>query len=358
MTTNIEALKPKRPYPVNADIELTGVNRRIKPQSVVEAIIHGENVMIKDFYSTGLGILAELKKYLKKKFNELDFQEQRNLRSAYHNSSQRLLLLVKANKLAVRKAPTIGWLKILYPDISDFLLSFPDVQGLNSSWQWFEKGIKMPFLNQLLHPYYGTYFPTRFEHINLFVKWMKSYKGPKRTAFDIGTGCGIISFILLQEGFEKVYATDINKNAILGVNEEIKRMKLFDKLILGCGDLLEPLNQLTELIVFNPPWLPASFDIEGLDKAIYYDEELFPRFFKQAHPKLKANGKVVMLFSNLAQSAGVSDIHPVEEELLSGKRFKKDTLIRKKVGEASKKTKRNQNWRKNELVELWVLSAV
>ncbi len=246
----------------------------------------------------------------------------------------------------------------MYPDISNFLLSFPDVQGLNSSWQWYEKGIFIPVIKQKLHPYYGTYFPTRFEHLELFSDWLKSYAGQKKEAIDVGTGCGILSFQLLQKGFNKVFATDINENALIGVNKEKERMNIGEHLILYHGNLLEGIDTKAELIVFNPPWLPSAYNPEGIDRAIYYDEDLFPQFFKQAYSKLEKNGKLVMLFSNLAETVEFSITHPIEEELESGGRFKKEKLIRKRVGKASKKTKRNLNRRENELVELWILSSI
>jgi hypothetical protein len=356
MTDLNKNLNPIRPKPFSSDIELIVINRRVESQDTVEALLHGDFVLVKDFYSTGLTILAALKKHLTNIYSDQHLQDQRDFRSIFREASQRLLLMVRDNKLLVRKAPDIGWLSTLYPDMSDFLLSFPDVQGLNSSWQWYEKGILIPVLKKRLHPYYGIYFPTRFDHLELFAGWLKNYKDSKKTAIDIGTGCGILTFQLLQCGFEKVYATDINVNAIIGVREEIKRMNLNDKLILHHGDLFGTLDIKSELIVFNPPWLPSAYNPEGIDKAIYYDKDLFPRFFAQAHAHLETNGKLVMLFSNLAQSAGGVNVHPIKEELLSGGRFKKDMMLSKSVSGASKKTKRNLSRRKDEMVELWVLS--
>jgi len=112
----------------------------------------------------------------------------------------------------------------------------------------------------------------------------------------------------------------------------------------------------TELIVFNPPWLIARHKLEeGNDKAIYYEEDLFPRFFEQAEKHLALGGRIVLLFSNLAQIIGTDDFHPIKEELEKFDRFKKELLLQKNVKVASKKTKRTDS-RKNERVELWVLA--
>ena len=124
------------------------------------------------------------------------------------------------------------------------------------------------------------------------------------------------------------------------------------------GDLFAGCNIKTELIVFNPPWLPASYDSEGLDQAIYYDTDLFTRFFEEAKKYLKSDGRVILIFSNLAQITELSVNHPVETELSDGGRFQKELFLQKKVRSASENTKRNLDRRSSEMVELWVLKPI
>lgn len=357
MANSSKNIQANRPDPIALDIDVVPYKRRIDPQIAIDDLIDGKYVLIVDFYSSGLKILSELKRYLKDKYSNQSFQEQRDFRSAFRELSHRLLLKVSNNKLTVRKAPVIGWLNILYPELKEFLLPFPQVQGLNSAWQWYEKGISIPGLNRKIHPWFGTYFPTRFEHLELFDKWLKQYKGEKESAIDIGIGSGVISFQMLKHGFGKVYGTDSNPNVIIGLKEDVNLNKLNSKINLLYGDLFDDCNVKTELIVFNPPWLPASHNIEGIDKAIYYDHDLFPRFFIEAVKHLKSDGRVAIIFSNLAQITETSNIHPVEEELSKGCRFQKELFLQKKVRLASKKTQRNQTWRSSEMVELWVLKA-
>lgn len=343
-----------RPEPIS-NIDVVPFNGRENLQFAVDDLIEGYYVLILDFYSTGLAILRELKKYLHKKYSDQSFKGQREYRSAYHKFSVRLLFEINNHKLSVKKAPQIGWLKILYPDLEAFLLPVPQIQGLNSSWQWYKKGISIPVLKRKIHPWFGTYFPTRFEHLELFDNFLEQYSGEKRTAIDIGTGSGILSFQLLKHGFEKVYGTDSNPNAIIGLNEDLIKNNLSSKIEFKHGDLFVDIDVKVDLIVFNPPWLPASYNAEGIDKAIYYDFDLFTRFFKHATKHLNPNGKVVLLFSNLAQISMLRESHPIELELSEGGRFEKELMIQKKLGSASEKTKRNLNHRSFEFVELWVL---
>ncbi len=347
-------LQINRPKPIS-DREVFPYHRKVDIQVAIEALIDGEYVLVADYYSSGLSLLRELKKQIQEQYKSTSFKEQRDSRFVYKELSNKILLDISDNKLTAKKAPAIGWLKILYPEISDFALPFPKVQGLNSAWQWYKKGVFIPVLKRRIFPYYGNYFPTRFEHLELFEDWIKGYKGEKKSAIDIGIGSGILSFQMLDHWFEKVIGTDTNPNAIVGLREAVKHSEQSDNLHLIHGNLFADYDTPTELIVFNPPWLPAKHDTEGMDKAIYYDADLFSSFFKAAKNMLKPNGKIVLLFSNLAQITKVSDSHPIEEELAKGGRFKKELLVKKSVKSASKKTKRNQNWRSSEQVELWVL---
>lgn len=351
-------LQVNRPKPLALNIDVVPYKRRMDPQIAIDALIDGYNVLIVDYYSSGLTILSELKFYLKRKYSDQSFQGQRDFRSAFRELSHRLLLKLSNHKIVVRKAPQIGWLNVLYPEVKEFLLPFPQIQGLNSSWQWFEKGIFIPILKKKIHPWFGVYFPTRFEHLELFDTWIKKYKGEKKNAIDIGIGSGVLSLQMLKHGFKKVCGTDSNPNAIIGLKEYLDKSTLKSKIDLFHGDLFANCNVKTELIVFNPPWIPDSQASDGIDKAIYYDAELFSRFFEEAKKHLEPNGKVVLLFSNLAQITKVGENHPIEMELSEGGRFEKELLLQKKVRAASKSTQRNQNWRSSEIVELWVLKML
>ena len=111
-----------------------------------------------------------------------------------------------------------------------------------------------------------------------------------------------------------------------------------------------------DIIVFNPPWLLAKHTLEeGIDKAMYYEEELFSRFFEQSLKHLSPDGKVVLLFSNLAELTDKESTHPIIEELQKNNRFRKELHLRRDVRASSRRTKRRDS-RENEKVELWVLT--
>ena len=352
----ITDLNINKPEPIISGKQIEFFNRSTDVKFTIKTLEAGKPVLITEFYSNGLLLLKELHMHLKRKLPNKSFKEQREYRTKYRKLSNLILVEIVDHKLAVKKSPSIGWLEKLYPETSDFLLAFPQVQGLNSAWQWYQNGVSIPVLRNKIHPYYGTYFPTRFDHLKLFDNWLKRYIGPKKTAIDVGIGCGVLSFQMIKYGFQKVFGTDTNPNAIVGLTEFMGDTKLSRKIELDFGHLFGKWVKKTELIVFNPPWLPESHNLDSYDEAIYYNENLFPDFFSGAKERLLPEGKLVILFSNLAQITNVTKDHPIEKELAEGGRFQLEKCFKKTVKAASDKTKRDQHWRSSEEVELWVLT--
>ena len=62
----------------------------------------------------------------------------------------------------------------------------------------------------------------------------------------------------------------------------------------------------------------CGLDLDKNDEAIYYNESLFPEFFEAAKQRLLPDGKLVVIFSNLAQITKATTDHPIEKELAKG----------------------------------------
>ncbi len=353
MSTHIEVSKPT---PIALSRKLKSFKHGTEVGPIIAALKQGKFILINEFYNDGISLLKDLHKHLKLKLPNTSFKEQQDYRSEYYKLSNLILLEIVDQKLCVKKSPSIGWLEKFYPENNHFFLTFPQIQGLNSAWQWYNNGISLPVLRNKIHPYYGVYFPTRFEHLELFNNWLKHYEGPKKTAIDVGVGCGVLTLQMIQHQFQKVYATDINPNAIVGLKEHMGTTKLSRKIELDLGHLFGKWNKQTELIVFNPPWLPETHDSGSIDTAMNYNKTLFPGFFAAAKQRLLPEGKLVVIFSNLGQITHVSNEHPIETELAKGNRFLLERCFKKSVKAASSKTKRDQHWRSSEEVELWVLT--
>jgi predicted RNA methylase len=340
----IADLKLKKPEPIASGIKAEPFRRGTSIKLALEVLESGNPILITEFYNNGLSLLHELEMYLDRNFPNETPQEQIEYQSEYNKLSKLILIEIKDHKLAVKNPPGIGWLEKLYPETSDFILTFPQVQELNSAWESFLKGISIPVLRNKIHPYYGTYFPKSFEHLILFDNWLKRYTGPKKTAINVGFGSGVLSLQMVQHGFQKVFGTDTNPNAYVGLIEFMGDTKLSRKIELDFGSLFGKWDKQTELIVFNPPWLPESSDQDSIDEAVYYSKNLFSDFFAEAKSRLLPDGKLVLIFSNEAQLTKATKEHPIEKELAEGGRFQLEKLLKKSVKGSV------------EEVELWILT--
>jgi len=343
-----------KPIPKNPK-EFFIANKNSNLTDILELLMSDSPVVVNDSYSLGLKILNNLKKILKKKYPFNNYSNKRQYRKHYRSKSHNLFLRIKDQKLQVKNAPDIGWLELFYPKKEEFYLSFPEIQGLNGSWQWYKNGIKFDFLDFKIHPYYDVYFPTRLDHILLFDEWLSNYQGPKNSVIDVGFGSGILSFILMKYQFNSIIGTEINPNAIIGIHHQLKKLNHQQNLQFIKSDLLSGIqHQNIDLIVFNPPWLPAQHPIKsGIDKAIYYPTNLFFDFFTQAISKITSGGNIILLFSNMAELFTDTD-NPIQSTLEKFPSLHIKEKLQRKASSSSNKTRRKSNT-KNQFVEMWVI---
>ena len=92
-----------------------------------------------------------------------------------------------------------------------------------------------------------------------------------------------------------------------------------------------------------------------IHESVSYSDYALKQFFEAAKKRLLPDGKLVVIFSNLSQITEVSKTHPIQEEIEKGGRFHLEKCLTRAVKAASEKTKRDQNWRSSEEVELWIL---
>jgi len=205
----------------------------------------------------------------------------------------------------------------------------------------------LPVLGYRIRPFYGTYAPTRTEHLQLFATWLSAYSGGRDRAVDVGTGSGVLSLVLLGAGFSQIAAIDKNPNAVESVRREAERHDPEHRIQTRVADLLADDPGSADLIVFNPPWIPGRV-LTPLDAALYFEDGLFERFFDQAFDALAPDGRVVILFSTIMRWLRPEAPHPIEAELATG-RFRKVQHQRRKItAPRGKRTK--------EKVEVWELA--
>lgn len=131
----------------------------------------------------------------------------------------------------------------------------------------------------------------------------------KASVLEIGTGCGLIALVCAQRG-ASVVCTDINPHAVRLTKQNYtkNRSKIKGSVEVREGPLFSPVgvNEMFDIIVFNPPYLPTIkeervggwFDVAtdgGTDGL-----SVTRRFIKGLSPYLKTSGSAYILFSSLS----------------------------------------------------------
>lgn len=269
------------------------------------------------------------------------------LEQQFREMSLNLIVGIEDSAIQIIGIDQNPFLKDFFPQ-KRFFLPFVVLQELAGAWKRFSTGIHYTVLGRKLHPFFGVYYPTRTEHLELFATWLSQYKGAKNHCVDVGTGSGILSFLLAKSGFSTIDAIDQNPNAIWSVQEEIKRHPIDQTIRLHHADLLYPITD-ANLIVFNPPWIPGKSN-SSVTEALFFDDGLFERFFEQAYTKLSDDGTIVLIFSTILTLLRPDIPHPIESELQKGRFKLKQKLQRKVKPTAGKRTK--------EKVQIWELTRM
>lgn len=342
-----------RPEPVSAaNAQL--VDRETPPKAAARRLIRGELLKVADHYGIGVKILAALHAELEPPMDGASFSARLAFKRRYREAANRLLAPIAEHRLALADAQPIGFLAELYPKLKRFSLPFPAVQELHGAWLRYQEGTRLAVIGHRVHPFYGTYAPTRTSHLELFGTWLSQYTGPRAQAIDVGTGCGVLALMLAKAGFQEIMATDSNPNAVESLRRELLRITDPPSISLVHADLMGEGTQLAELVVFNPPWVRGEVD-DLLDQALNFEDGLFERFFSQAAQRLQPDGRVVLIFSNVIQLLQPDVPHPILSELERG-RFKLVQKLQRKVKPAPGKDGRRRRTR--EKVEVWELAPV
>ncbi len=183
-----------------------------------------------------------------------------------------------------------------------FLISLRELQGFIGAHEWRKKGVAVAALGgHKIHAYYGVFSPVRGEYLDLVAT--APLPNPTFIAFDIGTGTGVISAILAQRGISKIIATDLDDRAIQCATSNIKNLGL-EKLVAIQKTNLFPQGK-ADLIVCNPPWLPAK-PTSAIERAVYdEDSGMVKAFLNGITAHLNEHGEAWLIISDLAEHLGL-----------------------------------------------------
>ena len=291
------------------------------------------------------------------------FHQQRQIQAQRARILSRLLLELDANYVSqLRRAPDVSAACTaafgqLDKELNEScVLSFRDLQGALGAAQWREKGVPIESLGLSIFPHYGVFAPTRHEYVQLLLDapLPKVYD----VAYDIGTGTGLLAIILAQRGVKQVIATDLNPRALACAKENFTRLAL-TSVQLQQADLYPTDAPLANLIICNPPWLPAK-PSSPLEYAVYDANSAMLRGLLQgANQHLAEQGELWLILSDLAEHLQLRS----RDELLgwfidSGLTVKYRLDTKPKHGRSQDNTDPLFAARSAEVTSLWCLERV
>lgn len=188
-----------------------------------------------------------------------------------------------------------------------YVASLRELQGMISAHEWRKKGVEVAALGARIHPHYGVFAPIRSEYVELVANAALPAPAEKITAFDIGTGTGVLAAVLAQRGIPYVVATDNNPRALACAAENLVRLgfgrKAGVKIEIVEADLF-PAGRAA-LIVCNPPWVPAQPN-SALEQAVYDpDNRMLRGFLGGLAVHLEPGGEGWLILSDLAEHLGL-----------------------------------------------------
>jgi SAM-dependent methyltransferase len=180
------------------------------------------------------------------------------------------------------------------------LISLRALLGVIGAHEWRTKGIEIEAIGGRIHPHYGVFAPIRREYVDLVATApLPAAVARGGTAFDIGTGTGVLAAVLARRGIGRVVATDQDPRALTCAGENLARLGLAEQVALVQADLFPPGR--AALVVCNPPWLPAR-PSSPLERGIFDPENRMLYGFLRALPAhLERQGQGWLILSDLAE---------------------------------------------------------
>ncbi|GAA1422513.1 class I SAM-dependent methyltransferase [Streptomyces thermospinosisporus] len=214
-----------------------------------------------------------------------------------------LLLPVEAGHvIPLRRAPDVRLAceQAYGPCQEPYVVSLRELQGVLGAGEWRRKGVPVPALGASVVPHYGVFSPVRGEYVDLVAE--APLPSPD-TAFDIGTGTGVLAAVLARRGVRQVVATDLDPRALACAQQNIDRLGASATVEIRQADLFP--DGRASLIVCNPPWLPGRARTP-LERAVYDPgSRMLHGFLAGLSAHLEPGGEGWLIISDLAERLGL-----------------------------------------------------
>lgn len=231
------------------------------------------------------------------------FRAERIARQREHETLSRILVaLDPAYMLHLRRAPVVAdaCTAVWGPATAPTFVALKTLLGMLGAAEWYRKGLEVKGLSGKLHPHYGVFLPTRSEYLELL---LQAPEPTGKRVFDIGTGTGVLSFLLLQRGAARAVGTDLDSRAVACARENAARLGLHDRFEAQERDLFP--DGVADLVVCNPPWIPEP-PKNRVDRAVFDPDSAFlEAFLAGLRSHLAPGGQGWLILSNLAELLGL-----------------------------------------------------
>ena len=234
-----------------------------------------------------------------------EFHRQRQHR-VYRARLLRALLveLDAGHVLGLRRAPDVAAAcrEVYGPSDAPAVTALRELVGVLSAHEWRRTGIPIPALGARMHPHHGVFAPTRADYVDLVAR---APLPSARTAFDIGTGTGVLAALLLHRGVPAVVATDVQRRAVDCARENLHRLGFAGRFSVLHRSLFP--RGRTDLAVCNPPWMPGT-PTSPLDAGIFDPRGAMLSAFVRGLPDhLTEQGEAWLVVSDLPELLGLRD---------------------------------------------------
>jgi len=216
-----------------------------------------------------------------------------------------IVLLTDDHSLDLRRAPDVrrACAEAYGPSAGTMAVALTELLGVVGAREWRAKGVEVSALGARVHPHYGVFSPVRGEYVDLVARAPLPPAVPCRTAFDLGTGTGVLAALLAGRGVERVVATDIAPRALACARDNVRRLGLTGRVEI-VGPALFPPGR-ADLVVCNPPWLPAR-PTSAVEQGVYDpDGAMLHGFLDGLVDHLAPGGEGWLVLSDLAEHLGL-----------------------------------------------------
>lgn len=284
----------------------------LSADSALRSAADGTGLLWRGDYLNALHLLDAMKRRLTRDVRRRDLPAAVEFRRRRQHMARisRLLgaLVVEIDTdylLALRRAPATAAAchDLFGPASSPVVMSLRELLGVLNAHRWRQRGIEIPALGgRRIHPHYGVFAPTRTDYIDLVAG---APLGTTRTAFDIGTGTGVLAALLLHRGVPDVVATDVERRAVACAEDNLERLGLSDRATVERHDLF-PAGR-ADLIVCNPPWVPAT-PTSTLEAGVFDRRSaMLTRFVAGLPDHLTDHGEAWLVLSDLPERLALRD---------------------------------------------------